>query len=127
MDTDRSGLVDEDLSRAVLAAFFGVYREFGFGFLETVYANAMAIVLRESGLTVIQQAPIEVQFRGVNVGDFRADLLIPGRLLIEVKSATRLAPAHDAQLVNYLKATGTRLGLLLNFGPRPQFRRKICG
>src|SRR5687768_7234189 len=102
MNTDKALLVDGDLSHAVLGAFYAVYRELGHGFLETVYENALAIVLRNKGIRVVQQAPIEVRFRGLVVGTYRADLLVPGRLLIEVKCAAAAVAAHEAQLLNYL-------------------------
>jgi GxxExxY protein len=125
MNTEKKPLLDKALSEGVLFAFYSVYRELGYGFLESVYENSLALLLRRAGWPVIQQAAIDVRFQGELVGNYRADLLIPGRLLIEVKSATQLVPVHDAQLLNYLKATATPLGMLLNFGPRPEFRRKI--
>lgn len=125
MDTDKTVLFEAELSDLVLGAFYAVYRELGYGFLEAVYENALTMLLREQGIPVVQQAQIEVRFRSHIVGDYRADLLVPGRLIIEVKTAAQLSPIHDAQLLNYLKATGVPLGMLLNFGPQPQFRRKI--
>ena len=125
MNTDSSSLVDSGLSQAVLGAFYSVYRDLGYGFLEAVYERALVVALTDAGLVARRQVPIGVRFRGVPVGHYRADVLVADRLLVEVKSATMLVPAHDAQLLNYLRATGIRLGLLLNFGPRPQFRRKI--
>ena len=124
MDTGKPSLVEPETSRIVLDAFFAVYRSLGYGFLEAVYENAMIVALREAGLRPVQQAPLKVRFRGQVVGDYRADILIPGVLLLEIKSASSLVPAHGAQLINYLKATGLRVGMLLNFGPRPTFRRK---
>jgi GxxExxY protein len=117
--------LDKGLTDAVLGAFYAVYKELGYGFLENVYENAMVIALRGAELDVVQQSPIKVHFRGHLVGDYRADMVVCGRLLIEVKAADSLAPTHDAQLLNYLKATKLPLGLLFNFGPRPQFRRLI--
>ena len=105
-------------------AFYGVYNELGYGYLESVYENALMHVLREAGLDPLQQAAIPVWFRGHLVGEYRADIVFPDRLLVEVKSATALAGAHDAQLLNYLKATGLRLGMILNFGPKPEVRRR---
>ena len=127
MDTDKSGLIEKELTEHVIGVFFDVYRDLGHGFLESVYENAMAIALRESGLLVIQQAPIAVMFRGHAVGEFRADLQVENRLIIELKAVSVLAANHEVQLVNYLKATGVRLGLLLNFGPRAQFARRVFG
>ena len=124
MNTDK-GLFEEKLSESVLRGFYSVYRQLGYGFLEAVYENSLARWLRISGLEVVQQAPIEVRFMGGLVGEYRADLLVSHRLIVEVKSVTTLIPILDAQLLNYLKATGMPLGLLLNFGPTPTFRRKI--
>lgn len=125
MPTDKGGLVEGVTSQAVIGAFFSVYSELGFGFMEQVYENALACALREKGFSPVQQAAIDVYFRGHLVGEYRADLLIPGKLIIEVKAVATLSPAHDSQLLNYLKATGVRVGLLLNFGPKPQFRRRV--
>ena len=124
MDTGKPSLVEPETSRIVLDAFFAVYRSLGYGFLEAVYENAMIVALREAGLRPVQQAPLKVRFRGQVVGDYRADILIPGVLLLEIPSASSRGPAHDAQWSNYQKATGLRVGILLNFGPRPTFRRK---
>ena len=87
--------------------------------------NALALALREAGLVVQQQACLTVRFRNQVVGEFRIDLLVAERLIVELKAVSQLAPAHEAQLVNYLKASGLHVGLLLNFGPRPHFRRKV--
>lgn len=122
---DATGLAHKDLSERVIGAFYSTYNELGYGFLESVYENAFALQLEHSGLLVRRQHPIVVHFRGHVVGEFRADLLIEDLLLVEIKSASALASIHEAQLMNYLKATGLRLGLLVNFGPRPQFRRRV--
>lgn len=125
MDADKSGLIQEDLTELVIRAFFAVYNELGHGFLEQVYENALAVALSEMAIDVRQQVGIDVYFRGHRVGQYRADLLVPDLLLIEVKAATNLAPGHEAQMVNYLKATGIPVGLLLNFGSRPQMKRRV--
>ena len=125
MEADKSGLILEKVTEKVIGAFYDVYNELGAGFLENVYENSLAHCLREAGLDVRQQLPIDVYFRGQRVGEYRADLLVPGQLLIEVKVASTISPAHEAQLVNYLKATGVPVGLLLNFGPRPQLKRRV--
>ncbi len=125
MNADKSGLIEESVTESVIGAFYAVYSELGHGFLEQVYENALAIALREAGHPVIQQAALDVCFRGQRVGEYRADLLIPGRLIIEVKAVAALAPVHEAQLLNYLRATGIRVGLLLNFGPKPQIKRRV--
>ena len=99
--------------------------ELGHGFLESVYENAMAIALQEDGLSLRQQAPLLVRYHGRNIGEFRVDLLVEDYLLVELKPVSQLSPLHEVQLVNYLKASGFPLGLLLNFGPRPQVKRRI--
>jgi GxxExxY protein len=125
MSTEKSGLIEKALTERVIGGFFAVYWELGFGFLESVYENAMVIELRRAGIELVQQPPVEMFYLGHSIGQYRPDLVIPGRLLIEVKTVDSLAPTHDAQLLNYLRVTGLPLGLLFNFGPRAQFRRKI--
>ncbi|WP_147652105.1 GxxExxY protein [Vulcaniibacterium gelatinicum] len=127
MNTDKARLLHQDLTEQVIGAFYAVYNELGAGFLENVYENAMAIAISQCGLAVERQSPIRVHFRGAVVGEYRADLLIEKALVVEVKAAATLNQAHMAQLLNYLKATGKSVGLLLNFGPRPQFKRLIFG
>lgn len=125
MLTEKSRLIEGAVSQLVLDGFFAVYSELGFGFLEQVYENALALELRRKGLNVRQQASVEVYFKGQIVGEYRADLLVPGKIGIEIKSVQQLVGAHEAQPLNYLRATGVRVGLLLNFGPKPQFRRRV--
>jgi GxxExxY protein len=113
-----------DLSGKVIGAAFEVINELGAGFLETVYEKALWIALQQSGLKVERQCPIQVNFRGSVVGDFYADLLVEDRILVELKAVKALAPEHQAQVINYLKATGISVGLLINFGtPRLEYRR----
>lgn len=125
MNADNAKLLEADITELVIGAFYAVYRELGPGFLESVYENSLALVLRENGIAVVQQAPLRVTFHERVVGDFRADLLIGDRLIVEIKAVTKLAPAHETQLVNYLKATGIQVGLLMNFGPVPEFKRRV--
>jgi GxxExxY protein len=113
------------LTEQVIGGFYDTYNALGHGFLEVVYENSLAVLLRERGLHVQTQIPIGVRFRGQIVGEFRADMLVEECLLIEIKAASNLAPIHEAQLLHYLKATGIQVGLLFNFGPRPQFRRRV--
>ncbi len=127
MDTDKALLMDADLTDRIIGAFYAVYNELGHGFLESVYENALAIALREAGLAVQHQASLSVRYRSHIVGDFKTDLLVEGRIIVELKAVAQLMPAHEAQLVNYLKASGLHVGLLLNFGSRPQFKRKVFG
>ena len=125
MDTDKANLIDEDLTAAILASFYAVYNELGNGFLESVYENALAIALEEAGFPVARQVPMQVRFRDRIVGEFRADLVVDDRVLVEVKAVSQLVPAHEVQLVNYLKGMRIPVGLLLNFGPSPRFKRRI--
>jgi GxxExxY protein len=113
------------LTNSTLGSFFQVYRCFGFGFLERNYSNAMAVELAFRGLRVRREVPTEVVYRGVSVGRFRLDLVVEERLIVEVKAARTLVEADERQLLNYLKATRFEVGLLLNFGPEPKFRRLV--
>ena len=118
-------MIDEDLTAAILACFYAVYNELGGGFLESVYENALAIALEEEGIPVARQVPMQVRFRDRVVGDFRIDLLVDNRVVVEIKAVTQLVPSHEVQLVNYLKGTGIQVGLLLNFGAVPKFKRRV--
>ena len=122
---DATGLFHRELSEQVIGLFYETYNELGFGFLESVYESAFALRLEEAGIGVRRQHPIVVRFRGHVVGEFRADLLIEELLLVEIKRVQMLLQIHEAQLLNYLKATGIKVGLLCNFGPRPHFRRRV--
>ncbi len=115
----------EDITERIIGAFYHVYNTLGWGFLEKVYQNALVIELRKRGIAVVANARIEVFYDGELIGDYIADLLIEECVIAELKAAESIAPAHEAQLVNYLKATSIDVGLLLNFGPKPQVRRKI--
>jgi GxxExxY protein len=125
MNADKANLIHGELTERVIGVFFDVYNTLGHGFLESVYENALAIALSEAGLQVQSQVPISVSFRGRGVGEFRVDLLVADCMIIEAKAVNTLTSAHEAQLLNYLKATKIPVGLLLNFGPRPQFKRRI--
>jgi GxxExxY protein len=109
----------------LLDAFFQVYRELGYGFLERVYANALAIAARALGLEIRQQVPIRVHYNGILIGEYVADLVANGLVLVELKAAKALADEHQAQLLNYLRATPYEVGLLLNFGPKAQYKRMV--
>ncbi len=117
-------MLHHDLTEKILAACFEASIELGCVFLESVYEKALPLAVRQKGLGVRQQHPITVRFRGETVGDFFADLLVEGKVVVELKAVKALAPEHIAQLLNYLKATGIRVGLLVNFGsPRLEYRR----
>jgi GxxExxY protein len=114
-----------NVARSVIGVFYEVYNELGPGFLESVYQEAMVLALYQTGLPVTRQVPVDVVFRGLRIGTFRADLLVAGELLVELKAVRAIEEAHVCQVLNYLRATRLEAGLLLNFGPRPQFRRVV--
>lgn len=114
-----------DLTDLILKVFFEVYNEQAFGYLESVYERAMAIALQQVGLQVRRQVPITVYVRGNVVGEFIADLLVDDRVLLELTAARAIDSAHEAQTLNYLRATPIEVALLVNFGPRPEFRRFV--
>ncbi len=114
-----------DLTGKILGAFFQFHKEMGYGFSEKVYQAALAILLEELGFAVEQQKPIKVYFHNKVVGEYVADMVVNGVVLLELKSVDKLTDAHSAQLLNYLKSTEIEVGLLLNFGPQVEFRRKI--
>jgi GxxExxY protein len=107
----------------VLRVFYDVYNELGGGFLESVYHAAFGMALEEAGLHVASQAAVPVYFRGVVVGDFKADLIVNDAVLLELKAVQALERIHEAQILHYLRATSLEVGLLFNFGPKPQFKR----
>lgn len=116
-------LKHRDLSQIVIGTFFEVYNELGHGFLESVYQKSLHIALEEKGLRVHSKIDVPVWFRGKQVGNFEADVLVENCLLLELKAARNLDIAHQAQLLNYLRATDIEVGLLLNFGLKPDFKR----
>jgi len=123
-DEDTS-LVHGDLSKAIIGAYYDVYNELGYGFLEKVYENALAHELRKRGHSVEQQFPIKVYYDQQLMGEYFVDLLIDDSIILELKAVDDLHPKHKAQIYNYLKANEFEVGLLLNFGPKPTFKRKI--
>ncbi len=118
-------MLHEELSNKVIGAFYTVYNELGYGYLEKVFENALRIELKKAGLQVEQQKKIDVYYESEIVGEYYADLVVNGLIILELKAADSLAPEHEAQLINYLKGTKMELGLLFNFGPKPEFRRRI--
>jgi len=114
-----------DLTEKIIGIFYDVYNELGYGFLECVYEESLVIAFQQSGLAINRQIALPVWFRGHKVGEFRADVLVENSVLLELKSARSLEPAHEAQLLHYLKSTEIEVGMLLNFGTRPQFRRLL--
>ena len=118
-------MLHEETTEKIIKAYYKVYNTLGHGFLEKVYENAMAIELRKMGFKVNKQKNIKVYYESEEVGDYFADLLIDDLIIVELKAAEGICENHEAQLTNYLKATMIELGLLLNFGKKPEFKRKI--
>jgi len=117
-------LLYEELTKLILEACFEVSNELGAGFLESVYQNALLLALAQKGIKVEAQKPIALLFRGKNVGQFYADLLVDDKVIVELKAVKSILPEHKAQVINYLKATGIEVGLLVNFGiPKLEYHR----
>ena len=123
MDTEK--FKHKEITDIILRSFYEVYNELGDGFLESVYESALYIVLTGYGLCVERQKDISVFFRGKVIGDFKADLIVNEKIIVELKAVRTFNPAHEAQLINYLKATNVEVGLLLNFGRKPEFKRFV--
>ena len=118
-------LLHKDLTDAILKVFFDVYNELGYGFLEKVYQNAMMIELRSRGFDVVAQNPVKVYYKGNIVGDYYADIVVEDLIILELKATAVIVEEFEWQLVNYLRGTKMEVGLLLNFGKKPEFRRKV--
>jgi len=118
-------LLQADITDKIIGAFFAVYRELGFGFLESVYANALAVELGSRGVVVRREVPVEVLYKGAGVGTFRFDMLVEGAVLVEIKASEYITETDERQLLNYLRATNVEVGLLLHFGPKPKYRRFV--
>ena len=114
----------EELTGKILEGCFEVSNELGVGYIESVYEKALQVALAQKGLSVERQLPLKVSFRGVMVGDFSADMIVEGKVLLELKAVDAFSNRHFAQLLNYLKATGIEVGMVINFGtPKIQYRR----
>ena len=123
MKENDSGLKHRDLTKKIIGIFYEVYNELGHGFLESVYETAFEMALVSSGVPVLRQIEVPVWFRGKKIGDFTADMLVDKRVLLELKAGQALSKAHEAQLLNYLRATRIEVGILFNFGMKPEFKR----
>jgi GxxExxY protein len=118
--------MDDELTRKVIGCAFEVSNTLGAGFLEKLYENALLVELENRGLSFQRQQKLHVEYKGVLVGEYIADIVVENSLLLELKAVSRLGGEHEAQLLNYLKATGLSLGLLLNFGrPKLEIKRMI--
>ena len=125
MHTDSHGFKHGEITQKIIGVFYEVYNELGHGFLESVYEKSLEIALKSMGLRVCRQIEIPVGFRGHLVGNFSADMLVEDCVLLELKAARSIDSAHIAQLLNYLRATHIEVGLLLNFGLKPEFKRLL--
>jgi GxxExxY protein len=120
-----SHLPHGQLTNAIIGALFEVHNVLGSGFLESVYANALTIELRNRGVPAERNVPFEVMYRGMSVGRYVADLVVDQRVIVETKAAKAIDPVHRAQLLNYLRASGLEVGLVANFGSSVQFKRVV--
>lgn len=127
INADERRYLHSELTERIIGEFYEVYNELGYGFLESVYETAMYNALLDKGFQVQRQAPVPVWFRGKQIGNFCADLVVNHSVILELKAARALEPAHISQLLNYLRATSMEVGLVLNFGPRPNVRRLAFG
>jgi len=118
-------LLSKDLTDAIIKTFYDVYNELGYGFLEKVYQNSLYLELRARGFQVEAQKQIKVHFKGIEVGEYYADLVVNDTIILELKAAEVIVEEFEFQLINYLKGTDKEIGLLLNFGKKPEFRRKV--
>jgi len=118
-------MILEEITEKILKAFYHVYNTLGYGFLEKVYENALCIELLKYGFCISQQERVPVFYEGQMVGDYYSDVIVDNVIILELKSTESLSNEHFAQLTNYLKATDKEVGLLLNFGKKPDFKRMI--
>lgn len=117
--------IHSDLTEVIIGCAYEVYNQLGPGFLEKVYENAMMVALMEKGLAACQQSPVNVYFRAKMVGEYFADIIVGKEVIIELKAVSELSKVHEVQLVNYLKATGIKVGLLINFGEKLKIVRRV--
>ncbi|HEU4714089.1 MAG TPA: GxxExxY protein [Pyrinomonadaceae bacterium] len=122
-EADKIILKHKELTHTIIGVYYDVYNELGHGFLESVYQRSLAMALQSSGLQIRSQVKIPVWFRGQRVGQFEGDLLVNDEVLLELKATRCLDLSHSAQILNYLRATDIEVGLLLNFGLKPEFKR----
>ena len=120
-----NSFLHEEITGKIIEAFYAVYNKLGYGFLEKVYENSMLIELKKRELDVIAQFPIDVFYDNEKVGHYVADLIVENKVIVEIKATRGLAVEHEWQLINYLKAMQIEVGLLMNFGEEPEFKRKV--
>jgi GxxExxY protein len=125
MNSDPQDYKFKELTERIIKNFYKVYNTLGYGFLEKVYEHAMMIEFRKTNIPVVSQGPIRVLYEDEVIGEYFADIIVDRSVIIEIKATKNLNISHEAQLLNYLKATDIEVGLLLNFGPKPEIRRKV--
>jgi len=125
MNTEKQDVKYKELTEKIIKIFYRVYNKLGYGFLEKVYENAMMVEFTREGIPVLPQSALRVFYEKEVVGEYFADMLVDNKVIVEIKAAKSLAAENEAQLLNYLKATDIEIGLLLNFGPKPEVKRKI--
>ena len=125
MDTDYKDSKYKELTEKIIRIFYKVYNKLGYGFLEKVYENAMMLDFKKEKIPAVSQYAIKVFYENEIVGEYFADILVDGKVIIEIKATRNLTLESEAQLLNYLKATDKEVGLLLNFGPKPEIKRKV--
>ena len=124
-DKNQEEYLHKDITSKIIEAFYTVYNSLGFGFLEKVYENALTIELKNSNYKVENQKPVNVYYNKLLVGEYYADLIVEDKVIVELKAIDTLVEIHENQLINYLKATDKEVGLLLNFGKKPEIKRKV--
>lgn len=125
MDDRDDNYQHADVTYKIIGCGLAVFKELGSGFLEKVYENALTIELESAGFSVKKQVPLKVLYKGQVVGDYFADIIVDDIVLVELKTALEIVPVHQAQVLNYLKATGIEVGLVINFGPKMTFKRMV--
>ena len=125
MNADNEDFKYRELTEKIIKIFYRVYNKLGYGFLEKVYENAMMKEFKGEDIPAVSQYAIKVIYEDEIVGEYFSDILVDNKVIVEIRAARSLAIENDAQLLNYLKATEIEVGLLLNFGPKPDFKRKV--
>ena len=125
MNTDYQDIKHKKLTEKIIKIFYKVYNTLGYGFLEKIYENAMMLDFKKENIPAVSQYAIKVFYENEIVGEYFADILVDGKVIVEIKAARNLTLENEAQLLNYLKATDKEVGLLLNFGPKPEIKRKV--
>ena len=124
MNADFQDFQHKELTDKIIQIFYKVYNKLGYGFLEKIYESAIAIELENENISAVRQAPIQVFYDQKLIGEYFADILVENKVIVEIKASRQLVEENEAQLLNYLKATKMEVGLLLNFGPKPEVKRK---